>query len=203
MEHSLAGQIAAVRTEFESRPPGLRSHVERVLGEALDLAQRWDVDPARTELAVWAHDLFRSFPAEDQLRLATESGVRIRRADRLSPVVLHGPIAARIVRSRFGVKDSEVRKAIAQHTLGAPRMGLLSKILLIADKVEPGKRSRDPVLNDVRKVARRDLDLALLAWADWKWVQERRAGWPSHPSHWRARGRWVGEHHAEMAAGLR
>ena len=51
---------------------------------------------------------------------------------------------------------------------------------------------------EIRKLARRDLDLALLCWADWKWVEERTHGWSSHPQHWAARRSWVGEHHAEI-----
>ncbi len=81
MQH-IAAQIAAVRAELETRPEGLVRHVQRVLVEALDLAARWDLDPARVELATWGHDLFRSFPPAEQLRLAVEAGLPIVEADR-------------------------------------------------------------------------------------------------------------------------
>ncbi len=199
MGQPVAEQIGAVRRELEARPEGLIRHVERVLVEALDLAARWDVDPERVELATWGHDLFRSFPPDEQLRLAAEAGLPVTAADEASPVLLHGPIAAAVLRERFGVRDDEALAAVRDHTLGLARMSTIAKIILIADKVERRKRGRAPVFAEIRRTARQDLDLALLAWADWKWVEERRHGWMSHPGHWEARQEWVREHHVDRA----
>ena len=49
-----------------------------------------------------------------------------------------------------------------------------------------------------RELARRDLELALLCWADWKWAQERQNGWATHPAHWKARTEWVRAHHLDL-----
>lgn len=199
MSTPIRSQIAALEAAFEERPEGLLRHVQRVLVEALDLARRYDMDPERVELATWGHDLFRSFPPEDQLRLAGEAGLPIAEADRADPVLLHGPIAAVTLRERFKVSDEEVLAAVRDHTLGAQEMPMLAKVILLADKFEKRKRDRTPVMKEIRRVARRDLDMALLCWADWKWLQEREHGWLSHPSGWSARTRWVAEHHAELA----
>lgn len=199
MPGSVRAQIAAIQAEFESRPEGLVRHVERVLVEALELAVHYDLDVERLTLATWGHDLFRSFPPDEQLRLATEAGLPIDVADRADPVLLHGPIAAVTLRERFGVTDEEALAAVRDHTLGAPEMPMLAKVILLADKFEKRKRDRTPVMKAIRRLAWRDLDLALLCWADWKWIQEREHGWHSHPAHWAARVRWVTEHHAELA----
>ncbi|WBL36683.1 bis(5'-nucleosyl)-tetraphosphatase (symmetrical) YqeK [Tepidiforma flava] len=195
----IAAQLAAVQAEYDRLPSGLRQHVERVAAEARDLAARWDLDPARVELAAWGHDLFRAHPPAEQLRLAAECGLPVSDVDRLEPVLLHGPIAAVVLRERFGVTDGEALAAVRDHTLGAAEMPLIAKVILLADKVEPRKRKRDPILRAIRRLARRDLDTALLCWADWKWVEERARGWPSHPAHWDARRRWVAEHHLDRA----
>lgn len=199
MTSPLAAQIAVIWAEMQSRPDGLVAHVERVLAEALALARRWDVDPERTELATWGHDLFRAYSPADQLRLAREAGLAIDAADEAGPVLLHGPLAAVVMRERFKVDDDEVLAAVRDHTLGFEEMPLLAKIILIADKVEDRKRRRTPVMKLVRRLAQRDLDLALLCWADWRWVDERTRGWQPHPVHWRARTAWVAEHHLERA----
>ncbi|MGE3073651.1 MAG: bis(5'-nucleosyl)-tetraphosphatase (symmetrical) YqeK [Dehalococcoidia bacterium] len=199
MPPSLRKQIALIQAEFESRPEGLVRHVERVLVEALDLAQRYDLDPLRVELATWGHDLFRAFPPPEQLRLAIEAGLPIEAADRADPVLLHGPIAATTLRERFSVTDDEALAAVRDHTLGSPKMPIIAKVVLLADKFEKRKRDRTPVMKEIRRLAWRDLDLALLCWADWKWVQEVEHGWLSHPQHWTARTEWVREHHAELA----
>lgn len=199
MGADLAAQIAAVRDEMLTRPAGLVRHVERVLHEALDLAATWDLDPARTELATWGHDLFRSFSPEEQLRMAREAGVTVHPDDERSPILLHGPTAAAVLSERFAVDDEEALAAVRDHTLGEPRMPLLAKVILIADKVEERKRKRVSALKAIRRLAHGDLDLALLCWADWKWVDERVHGWESHSLHWGARIEWVREHHTELA----
>lgn len=199
MSEDVRAQIRALQTVFEERPEGLLRHVQRVLVEALDLAERYDLDRDRVELATWGHDLFRSFPPEEQLRLATDCGLPIAAADRADPVLLHGPIAAVTLRERFGVRDDEALSAVRDHTLGAAEMPILAKVILLADKFEKRKRDRTPVMKEIRRLAWRDLDLALLCWADWKWIQERENRWESHPSSWQARVRWVEEHHAELA----
>ena len=139
-------QIAAVREELQERPTGLVGHVERVLAEAVPLARVWQVDEARIELAVWGHDLFRSESPEEQLRLGREAGVDIDPDAAAYPILLHGPIAAAVLRERFGVTDNEALAAVRDHTAGLDEMSLLAKILLIADKVEPNKRRRAPAL---------------------------------------------------------
>lgn len=193
----LRQQLERVREEMAARPAGLVRHVERVAAEATRLARAWDVDPLRAELAAWGHDLFRSFAPDEQLRMAEELGVSVSEDDRASPIVLHGPIAACVLRERYGVSDEDVLQAVAAHTLGLERMSILAKIILIADKVEEVKRRRDWPMRLIREAALRDLDLALLCWADWKWVEERRHGWRSHAQHWRARREWVAEHHLD------
>ncbi|MEX2080618.1 MAG: bis(5'-nucleosyl)-tetraphosphatase (symmetrical) YqeK [Dehalococcoidia bacterium] len=193
---TLAKQIRSVRREMAARPAGLARHVERVMVEALDLARRWDADPERVELAVWGHDLFRAHRPADQLKLAREVGLALTEDDIATPVMVHGPVAALVLRERFGVTDDDVLAAVREHTSGAVEMPLIAKIMLVADKVERRKRKRAPVMRAVRELARRDLDLALLCWADWKWVDEKHHGWTTYPAHWLARQRWVAEHHA-------
>lgn len=166
-----------------------------MLSEALDLAARWDVDPLRVQLSAWGHDLFRAHPPLEQLRLARESGISVEAVDELDPVLLHGPVAAVVLRERFAISDDEALAAVRDHTLGSPDMPVLAKVILIADKVEARKRRRTPIMRDIRRLARRDLDLALLCWADWKWLDEREHGWSGHPRHWLARSAWVREQH--------
>lgn len=55
--------------------------------------------------------------------------------------VLHGPGAAARLRDE-GVKDKELLKAVAYHTLGHPDFGPLGRALYAADFLEPGRRFR-------------------------------------------------------------
>ena len=194
----IADQIAAVREELLTRPSGLVRHVERVLAEAIPLAHIWNADEQRVELAVWGHDLFRSEPPAEQLRLAGEVSVEIDTDSRDYPILLHGPIAAVVLRERFGIADEEALAAVRDHTAGLKEMSLLAKILLIADKIEANKRRGVSQLADIRDVARRDLDTAILCWADWRWTAEARERYRTQAAHWRARQHWVAEHHQDI-----
>jgi predicted HD superfamily hydrolase involved in NAD metabolism len=200
---TLRAQIDAVRAELETRPAGLVKHVQRVLVEALDLAERYDLDVDRVELATWGHDLFRAHPPAEQLRLAREAGLSIAPDDEASPVMLHGPIAAVVLRERYGVTDGDALAAVRDHTAGSASMSQIAKVILLADKFERNKRDRRPVMAAIRRAAQRDMDLALLCWADWKWLDEAERGWSHHPAHWEARIRWVAEHHDEIRGTLR
>ena len=182
---------------MEGRPRGLVDHVVRVAREARALARAWDVDRDRIELAVWGHDLFRAHAPAEQLRLAEEAGVTVNELDRAFPVLLHGPVAAVVLRERFGVTDEEALEAVRDHTAGSVEMPTLAKVLLVADKVESQKRRGVRELDAIRELARRDLDLALLCWSDWKWYGERQSGWAMDARHWQARSAWVVAHHAE------
>ncbi len=194
----IADQIAAVREELLLRPPGLVRHVRRVLDEALPLARYWLADEERVELAVWGHDLFRSESPAEQIRLAGEVGVAIDADSRDYPILLHGPIAAVVLRERFRITDEEALMAVRDHTSGLAQMSLLAKILLISDKIEKKKRRGVPQLADIRRIARRDLDTAILCWADWRWTVEARERYRTQASHWRARRHWVEEHHRDI-----
>lgn len=192
----IGARIERVRAALESRPAGLVRHVRRVLTEALALAEPWGVDPQRVELAVWGHDLFRAEGGAELLRRARAADVEVTASDEESPVLLHGPLAARVLAADFGVEDGEVLAAVRDHTLGLGGMSTLAKVMLLADKVEPAKRRGEFELQGIRRLARRDLDLALLCWADRKLLIERRDGWPSDPRHWRARTAWVEARHS-------
>ena len=111
-------------------------------------------------------------------------------------MLLHGPIAAKVMAADFRVDDEHVLAAVRNHTLGLGEMSLLAKVILLADKVEAVKRRGQVELQAIRRVARRDLDLALLCWADRKLLLERCDGWPSDSRHWQTRTAWVDAHHA-------
>lgn len=195
---SLSAQIAAVREAMKSRPDGLVRHTQRVLGESLDLARRWCVDPERVELATWAHDLYRAHKPADLLAMSWERQIPVSQQEEDSPMLLHGPVAAFALREEFGVADDEVLAAVRDHTLGTPQMSLIGKIVLLADKFEANKRERTPIMKAIRVAARKDLDLALCAWADWRWVENRTRGLASPPAFWEARIAWLPEHHLEL-----
>lgn len=117
-----------------------RAHVERVAR----LIDTWGADlewsePERERLraAAWLHDALRDAPPE-QLRPIVPPGLR-----ELPDNLLHGPAAAERARAD-GLADEDVLAAVTYHTVGHPELGIIGRLLYLADFLEPGRRF-DPV----------------------------------------------------------
>ena len=78
-----------------------------------------------------------------------------------NPHLLHAKLGALLAKSQYGIKDKTVLHAIEAHTTGMPNMGLLDKIIFVADYIEP-HRDKAPDLAEVRKLAFDDINEAVL-----------------------------------------
>ena len=80
----------------------------------------------------------------------------------MTPVLLHGPLAARWLESDLNFLDKEVINSVRYHTTGHPEMTDIEKIVFIADKLEPDKVQRNPELELVGSRMEANLDTAIL-----------------------------------------
>ncbi len=106
---------------------------------AARLAPRFGADPRLAYLAGLAHDLARELDEAELVRLAASDGQPIEDWEAARPVLLHGRAAAALL-GRAGVFPAEVLQAVADHVTGRPRMPQLSKVVFVADFLEPGRR---------------------------------------------------------------
>ena len=74
-----------------------------------------------------------------------------------APAVIHAKYGAWMAQNKFGIQDEEILSAIQCHTTGKPGMGMLDKILYIADYIEP-RRDKASNLARMRYLAFQDLD---------------------------------------------
>jgi predicted HD superfamily hydrolase involved in NAD metabolism len=169
-----------LRTAVEALPKGLRDHVLRVEEEALKLARRYDVEPERARLAALGHDLVRHKSEPELLELAAEYGLRPDPVETAAPVLVHGPVAAKMLVRDYAYTDVEALLGIDCHTTARPGMSMLEKVLFIADKVEPGKLDRSPAWREVADLAPRDLDAAMLRFLDLRIDEAVRERLPIH-----------------------
>ncbi|PYI51896.1 bis(5'-nucleosyl)-tetraphosphatase (symmetrical) YqeK [Paenibacillus flagellatus] len=154
----------ALREATRSQMPAKRwDHTLGVVGSAVELANRYGGDPERAELAALLHDYCKYWPIDEQRRVYAEESLD---PDLLEydPQLLHGPIAAEVVRKRHGIEDEEVLDAIRYHTSGRERMTLLDKIVCLADYIEPGRDF--PGVHNIREIAEHSLERALVAGFD-------------------------------------
>ncbi len=183
----------ALRDYNNGLPDGLRRHVERMVDEALRLAAIHGVDEGRVRLAALGHDIVRAEPPQELLRLAEELGLNPSDVERAEPVLLHGAVAARLLPERFGVDDPEILDAVRYHTTARAGMSMMEKVVYIADKTEPGGLKWFPEWSEVRDLADRDLDAALLKGLELSIERALREGWSLHPDTIAARNHLLGQ----------
>ncbi|EGK12560.1 bis(5'-nucleosyl)-tetraphosphatase (symmetrical) YqeK [Kroppenstedtia eburnea] len=134
-------------------------HTLRVMETAVELADRFGADREQARLAALLHDYCKFWPRERMEGIIRERGLP---RDLLEHHVelWHAPVGAEVVREELGIEDEAVLDAIRYHTTGRPHMSLLDKVIFLADYIEPGRRF--PGVEEVRQLARKDLDQAVL-----------------------------------------
>ncbi len=148
------------------------SHIAGVAKTALRLANVLECDPSAAEVAAWLHDACKETKDSDLVTQCKEFGFELLPLEETNGHILHGPVAAEVVKRELGILDENVLNAIREHTLGATDMCLLSKIIFLADALEPGRPEsyREPIwqslkLSDQDK-SQIDIDQAILTTLD-------------------------------------
>ena len=171
-----------VQERLDLLPPGLREHVERVRALAGDLAARHGVEREPVDLGAMAHDLARAMTGDALLAEARRLGIRVRPVEERTPILLHGPVAARWLEDTGGLRDEQVVQAVRWHTTGNRGMGPAAKVVYLADKLEPDKVRREPGLEGPLALAHDSVDEALLALVDHQIASLLRQRYSIHPA---------------------
>lgn len=144
--------------------PKRLQHSIGVSETAEELAGIFGCDKGKARVAGLLHDVAREIPVDELLSRAEAFGIVMSDIERAEPILLHACIAAKLAQSDFCINDAEIFQAICLHTIGGLHMSLLDKIIYVADAIEPGRQFED--LEELRAMARIDLDKALLMTLD-------------------------------------
>lgn len=119
--------------------PSRYEHSLRVADMCVQLCRHYGLNEKQGYLAGISHDICKSFSDEKMIKTAAKDGQPICDYDLRKPALLHGRAAAIVLEKKFGIKDTEVLEAVANHTSGKIGMCDISKVLFLADKIEPGR----------------------------------------------------------------
>lgn len=171
-------EAAAVEKLRQALSPHRFSHTLGVAGTAQKLAEHYRDDPAAARVAGLLHDVAKPLSLAEMLLLAKDGDADAE--EKKSAALMHALAGAVIARRDYGVEDPEILHAIRMHTLGAPEMTTLEKILYVADFIEPNRVGYEG-LDLARTAAEEDLDRAVFICAKLtkKYLETRNA--PSHP----------------------
>lgn len=115
-------------------------HSVRVAQMAQTLCERFLVNPEYGFLAGLAHDMCKVEKDSFLLEHALCDASPISHVEYNKPSLLHGRVAAVLLKKDYGVNNSSILEAVKHHTLGSPDLDDLGKIIFVADKIELGRK---------------------------------------------------------------
>jgi predicted HD superfamily hydrolase involved in NAD metabolism len=181
----MAVDMTGVTDEIRERlkrelTPDAMEHTLRTVEVVRQLAAAHRVDLERAELAALLHDVADGYSDRQLLGLAERYGIPVSLTEARIPKLLHGAVGAEILRHEWGITDEELLDAVRDHISGGPHMGMLAKVLFVADKIEPDRDRHFGGLDPVRQAAMRDLDDAMLQLYAWRITELVDGGRPLH-----------------------
>ena len=148
--------------------------------EAVKLAERFGQDQNKAALAALLHDITKQVALQEQLEICKKYDVALDEMQRESVALLHGITAEAIAFYELGIDDNEILAAIRYHTTGCADMSTFMKLIYLADCIEP-EREDYPGLAEIRRLAERDLDQAVLMAMECGLAHLRKTGKTIHP----------------------
>ena len=153
--------------------PNRVAHVLGCRDAAVELAERYGADLTDAARAGLLHDITKAIDGPLQLTLCDEYGILLNKFSQENPKTLHALTGSLVAEQIFGENEAVVT-AIRYHTTGRPDMSLLEKIIYIADYIEANRNF--PGVEEMRKAAYEDLDVAVLMGLESAMAHVRRQG---------------------------
>lgn len=140
-------------------------HSLGVAEEAKKLAAQYDADQEKAYLAGLVHDCAKEIPPEKMADMLKDRyGITVDSLSLHMPKLLHGVFGSCVAQSEFDIYDPEILDAVRYHTTGKANMGILTKIVYIADYIEPGRDFEG--VEELRELAYQDIDGAIVRGID-------------------------------------
>lgn len=128
-----------LRKQAES-PDGLQKHMQEVARLAVMYAEEVGYDKEAANLAGMSHDLIRLASPEETLEWANSTGFIVTDLMKQIPMLAHGPAAAGWLMKNLPSIGVDVILAVRDHTFPADDAPMLTKILAVADTLEPSRQ---------------------------------------------------------------
>lgn len=135
-------------------------HILGVVKAAKELSVIYGEDQEKAELAALYHDILKDKDRNWLLSYMNHHGEEPIEG-LLAWQTLHAPAGAIFAKEVCGEENEEILNAVRFHTTGRVGMTLLEKIIFVADYIEEGRSF--PEVDELRAIARLDLDQAVLA----------------------------------------
>ena len=140
--------------------PSRFEHSLGVADTAVRLAEHYGADVSKARLAGLLHDCAKNMTPGESREYCEKNNITLKPICWAEPGLIHAPLAAYMVQTDYGVSDNDIIEAIRYHTTGHADMKLLTKIIYLADTIEPSRTHAG--VEQLRITAFEDIDEALL-----------------------------------------
>jgi predicted HD superfamily hydrolase involved in NAD metabolism len=143
-------------------------HIKGVVTVANRIADACNSDAFLPALCSWLHDACKEVKDKELVKRAREYGIPLDPILEAYGHLLHGPVAAEVVKRELSINNHDVYEAIAQHTLGAVPMSTLAKVVFLADCLEASRPEHytKPIWKALDVDGQVNLDAALVVACD-------------------------------------
>ncbi|NLM37369.1 MAG: HD domain-containing protein [Firmicutes bacterium] len=128
------------RKLIQTLSPSRFQHSLRVMNFARELARHYQIPEEPVALAALLHDVAREKDGAEMLALASSYQIPILPLEKKAPVLLHGQVGAEFLKREWAITAESVLEAVAYHVTGAPRLGIVGELTIIADFAEPSRQ---------------------------------------------------------------
>lgn len=135
-------------------------HSLNVAESAKELARIYGYNEEIAYTAGLVHDCCKDTPAGLQLSYMLENGAQLSEIEISTAKLYHAMCGSIYVKKEFGIENEDIINAVRYHTTGRKNMGLLEKIVFIADFISE-ERDYDGV-EIMREKAVKSLDEAIV-----------------------------------------
>lgn len=157
---------------------GRYEHIYSVQETAVRLAICHNADVWKTHLAALLHDVAKWMCDDELYQHVSRYNIRLDPIEEKMPALLHAIVGVKCAIDLFEVTDLEVLEAIRCHTTGNASMGLIAKLIYVADFAEPTREYSEA--ERVREIAVNNLDQAVHDVACYKIGFLLKKGWVIH-----------------------
>lgn len=139
-------------------------HSLGVMNTAVKLAECYGIDTEKARIAGLLHDCAKNYSKDELYSLCEKYNIQLDDVAKREPGLLHGFVGAYLLKDEYEIEDPEIFDAVYYHTIGKPDMPLLTKIIFIADCIEPMRMA--PWVDEIRDEVYTDIDNALIIQLD-------------------------------------
>lgn len=141
-------------------------HSKDVAEQALILANDFNINNNKVNIASVLHDISAFIPNKKRLEYAEKIGLEILDEERQFPILLHQKISKVIAKELFKVEDEDILSAIECHTTLKSHPTKIDLIVFIADKIRWDQEGIPPYLYNVEEGLKVSLEIGALCYID-------------------------------------